>query len=42
MHEETELKLRIPEGAAGSLRHNPVLSALKQRRSFRRKLLTVY
>ena len=42
MHEETELKLRIPEGAAGSLRRNPVLSALKQRRGFRRNLLTVY
>jgi triphosphatase len=42
MHEETELKLRIPEGAAGSLGRNPVLSALKQRRGFRRKLLTVY
>jgi triphosphatase len=42
MHEETELKLRIPEGAAGSLRRNPVLSALKQRRGSRRNLLTVY
>jgi inorganic triphosphatase YgiF len=42
MHEETELKLRIPEGAAGSLRRSPVLSALKQRRGFRRNLLTVY
>jgi inorganic triphosphatase YgiF len=42
MHEETELKLRIPEGAAGSLRRNPVLSALKQRRGSRRTLLTVY
>ncbi|HXV23568.1 MAG TPA: CHAD domain-containing protein [Alphaproteobacteria bacterium] len=42
MHEETELKLRIPEGAALSLRRSPVLSALKQRRGSRRHLLTVY
>ena len=42
MHEETELKLRIPEGAAGTLRRHPVLSALKQRRGFRRNLFTVY
>jgi triphosphatase len=42
MHEETELKLRIPEGAAASLRRHPVLSALKQRRGFRRNLFTVY
>ncbi len=42
MHEETELKLRIPEGAALSLRRSPVLAALKQRRGSRRHLLTVY
>lgn len=42
MHEETELKLRIPENVASRLRRSPVLSALKQRRGSRRHLLTVY
>ena len=42
MNEETELKLRIPEGAVSSLRRSPVLSALRQRRGSRRHLLTVY
>jgi triphosphatase len=42
MNEETELKLRVPEGAVTNLRRSPVLSALKQRRGSRRHLLTVY
>ncbi len=42
MNEETELKLRIPEGAVRRLRRSPVLSALRQRRGSSRHLLTVY
>jgi inorganic triphosphatase YgiF len=42
MHEETELKLRIPAGAVASLRRSSVLAALRQRRGSRRHLLTVY
>ncbi len=42
MNEETELKLRVPEGAVANLRRSPVLSALRQRRGSHRHLLTVY
>jgi len=42
MNEETELKLRVPEGAVTSLRRSPVLTALRQRRGSRRQLFTVY
>ncbi len=42
MNEETELKLRVPEGAVSRLRRSPVLSALRQQRGSRRHLLTVY
>jgi inorganic triphosphatase YgiF len=42
MNEETELKLRVPEGAVTSLRRSPVLTALRQRRGSRRHLLSVY
>jgi inorganic triphosphatase YgiF len=42
LHEETELKLRIPAGAVASLRRSSVLAALRQRRGSRRHLLTVY
>ena len=42
MNHETELKLRVPEGSAASIRRSPLLSALRQGPGARRHLLTVY